>query len=80
MRIGRAVHERDLARQFVDPRMLNALCDDVPPAFEEKGLGGADDDVHGVHLMNDRQQVGLGCDQPSFIVAGPFDQPVDGAR
>src|SRR5574341_1896294 len=79
MRIGRAVQKNYGAPKLVHARVLDPLCSNVPSPLEEKTFGGADGNIHGIYLVDDREQVGLGRDQTPFVDSSPLNHPVDGS-
>ena len=57
---------------------MDPLQGPLPEAFEQEGFGNADGHIHGVHLVDDREQIGLRGHQSPFIDPGALDQPSDG--
>lgn len=78
MPIGRPIHKGEHAAQLVHTRMLNPFGIGIAPALQQETLRRTDDHIHGIDLMNHREQICLRRYQSPFIYTRSFDHPVDG--
>ena len=78
--VRRPVRKGQHAAQLINTGMLDAFGTHIALALQEKAFRRADDHVHGIDLLNDRQQIGLGRHQPALVRTRPLNHAADGGH